>query len=604
MCGIAGVFRFEAESQPGDLDAVRLMMDAQRHRGPDAEGIYSDAHIVMGHRRLSIIDLSEAGRQPMANADGTLQIVYNGEIYNFREVRGELRSGGNTFRSESDTEVLLQGYEKWGLDALLKRLQGMFALAIYDRRGKAPCVLLARDRFGIKPLYYSFRNQTLVFASETKALAQSGLLDCETNREALAGFLLFGSIPSPATWYSHIRCLPAGHYLMAAGGNCVETSYKQTGSPVGEASLSSILREVVAQHLISDVPLGIFLSGGVDSAALVALASRESATLLRTLTVRFDEPEYDESSVARQTAQHFGTQHQEVTVTAQDFIRELPCILQSMDQPAHDGVNTYFIARAAQQSGLTVVLSGLGGDEVFWGYPHYKWLAAPGGPLSQFSHAPAFVRRALVRGAAAYGRISGQERWLRADALAAEVTAPGLYRLVRGFFAPRQVARLLDATESEIIHIAEAALEPAAGSLPEQFNALEMRNYLHNQLLRDTDAFSMAHSIEVRVPLLDHRVVQSAAASAADQKIAADRNKPLLVDAVNDPVINRLARSKKRGFTFPFAKWMLAQAATLEPLALQSQHLNRKAVSRLYHNFRSGRLHWSRAWALAVVGTY
>ena len=603
MCGIAGVFRFESASQPEDLDAVRAMMQAQRHRGPDGEGIYRDGPIVMGHRRLSIIDLSEGGRQPMANADGTVQIIYNGEIYNYREVREELRGGGATFRSQSDTEVLLQGYEKWGLDALLKRLRGMFAFAIYDRRDRVPCLLLARDRFGIKPLYYSFRNQTLVFASETKALAKSGLVDCEPGREALAGFLLFGSVPAPATWYSHIRCLPAGHYLMGAGKNCREIAYEAADSSPREAPLSSILREAVTQHLISDVPLGIFLSGGIDSAALVALASRDNSASLRTLTVRFEEPEYDESAVARQTAQHFGTHHQEVTVTAQDFVRELQNILQSMDQPAHDGINTYFIARAARQSGLTVVLSGLGGDEVFWGYPHYKWLAAPGGPLSQFSHAPAFVRRALIRGAAAYGRISGQERWLRAGALAADVTAAGLYRLVRGFFAPRQVARLLDASESEITCIAEAALEPAAGSLPEQFNALEMRGYLHNQLLRDTDAFSMAHSIEVRVPLLDHHVVHTAAGFAPEQKIAADRNKPLLVDAVNDPVIDRLARSKKRGFTFPFAKWMREQSGTLEPLALQSNKLNRKAVSRLYNNFRSGRLHWSRAWALAVAGS-
>jgi asparagine synthase (glutamine-hydrolysing) len=483
--------------------------------------------------------------------------------------------------------VLLQGYEKCGLDALLKRLRGMFAFAIYDRRERLPRLLLARDRFGIKPLYYSFRNQTLVFASETKALAKSGLVDCDTSREALAGFLLYGSVPAPATWYSHIRCLPAGHYLMNDGAGYREIAYELSDLPPPETPLSSILREAVAQHLISDVPLGVFLSGGVDSTALVALASRDNSASLRTLTVRFEEPEYDESPVARQTAQHFGTQHMEVTVTAQDFVSELPNILRSMDQPAHDGINTYFIARAARQAGLTVVLSGLGGDEVFWGYPHYKWLAAPSGPLSQFSHAPAFIRRALIRGAAA---------------LAADVTAAGLYRLVRGFFAPRQVARLLDASESEIIRIAEAALETASGSLPEQFNDLEMRNYLHNQLLRDTDAFSMAHSIEVRVPLLDHCVVNAAAAFAADQKIAGDRNKPLLVDAVNDPVIDRLARSKKRGFTFPFAKWMREQSGTLEPLALQSHSLNRKTVKRLYHNFRNGRLHWSRAWALAVAG--
>lgn len=580
-----------------------MMMEAQIHRGPDDSGIYSDSHIVLGHRRLSILDLSGEARQPMSNRGGTVHIVYNGEIYNYRELRSDLETAGCKFRTQSDTEVLLQGYETWGMEVLLRRVCGMFAFAVYDRTSAESRLFLARDRMGIKPLYYTRDSDCIAFASEVKALIRARVADTNVNRDAVAGFLLFGSVPSPATWYESVRCLPAAHYVLVSMDGCRESCYWKAGTEIAGYDLAESLSLAVRQHLLSDVPLGVFLSGGMDSAAVTALASREQATALKTLTVKFNETEFDESAIARETAQHFGTDHQEVTITSKDFIDQVPDLLRAMDQPAHDGVNTYFIARAARQSGLKVVLSGLGGDELFWGYPHYHRLGAPEGALARLLRMPPLMRSALAHGMATYGTLSGQERFQRAELLSSEVTAAALYRLVRGFFAPRQVARLLDATEEEINRIAVSILENAtAGSPAEQLNALELRHYLHNQLLRDTDVFSMAHSIEVRVPLLDHRVVEAAMASS-QPRVAGNRNKPVLADAVGDSRVQDLARLKKRGFTFPFAKWMRHHAAELEQLAPQNSILNPKATARLWHNFRSGRLHWSRAWALTAMGS-
>ena len=355
MCGIAGLFRAGGGIGPEDVRAVERATAAQRHRGPDDSGMYEDSRAVLGFRRLSIIDLSPAGHQPMGNEDGSVWVVYNGEIYNYRELRPELVARGHVFRSQSDTEILIHGYEEWGIEGLLERLRGMYALALYDSR-KALCIL-ARDRFGIKPLYYHQgpRQERLTFASEVKALVRSGLAPDERNREGIIGFLLFGSVPSPLTSVRGVECLPAGHYLVAGReGTSVHKYWDMHAAAAGsggesEADLAAVLQDAVSRHLISDVPVGIFLSGGVDSAGLVALA-RHSRSRISTLTVVFDEKEFSEAALARRVAERFGTDHQEVRVTGEDFIAELPKLLAAMDQPTNDGVNTYFVSRAARQT--------------------------------------------------------------------------------------------------------------------------------------------------------------------------------------------------------------------------------------------------------------
>ena len=613
MCGIAGIFRFGDAIQPEDVSAVERATSAQSHRGPDDSGFYRDERVVLGFRRLSIIDLSAAGHQPMSNEDGTVWVIYNGEIYNYRELGPELKARGHGFRSNSDTEILLHGYEEWGIEGLLKRLRGMYAFALYDSR-KA-CCILARDRFGIKPLYYFQppRQELLAFASEVKALVRSGMAPCERNREGIIGFLLFGSVPAPLTSIQGVQCLMAGHYLVTNRGGISLHKYWDMKPEVDrpgtdcEAELGTALQDSVARHLVSDVPVGIFLSGGVDSAGLVALARRSSARL-STLTVVFDEKEFSEAALARRVAERFGTDHQEVRVTGEDFIGELPNLLSAMDQPTNDGVNTYFVSRAARQAGLTVVLSGLGGDEIFWGYKHYRWLATYKDPLRWLRLLPPLLRKGILDGAVNYGRLRGRENWMRLSFLKSRLSSEALYLAVRGFFAPEQIGRLLDMDSSELRTFSDKYCgllrsgAPNADDSAGAFSYLEVKRYMHDQLLRDTDVFSMAHSIEVRVPYLDHPVTDLALELLPAHKRPGLINKPALVRAVNDDLVSDLARQQKRGFAFPFARWMRKNAGPLQEEAGRAKLLNPAAVRNLWAAFGGGRLHWSRAWATVVLG--
>jgi asparagine synthase (glutamine-hydrolysing) len=605
MCGIAGLFRLEGETTPADRVAVERMTAAQRHRGPDDRGLFQDERVVLGHRRLSIIDLSECGRQPMTNEDGSVWTIFNGEIYNYRELAADLSQ--HQFTSRSDTEVLLHGYEEWGIEQLLGKLRGMFSFVIYDRRTSPSRCLLARDRLGIKPLYYFPQQESIVFASEVKPLVAAGLVENLPNPRALAGLLLLGSVPAPETSVRGVRCLLPGHYLTACRNGVTTQRYWDPASHSGAGQLAGCLQDAVQNHLVGDVPMGVFLSGGVDSAAVVALASR-AQTSLTTLTVAFDEHQFDESSQARRIASRFQTRHHEVRVTRRDFVEELPKLLRAMDQPTHDGVNTYFVSRAARQAGLTVVLSGLGADEVFSGYRHHHWLTRHQTAIQRFAAVPGFVRRASVTAAAGYGHLRGRENWMRLASLANGVTDAGLYLALRGFFAPAQVRALLDAGEAEVNRAADEYLtdcRPASANghaTPSMFRYLEMRRYLHDQLLRDTDVFSMAHSVEVRVPYLDHALVERAAALQGTTDSPTAGNKPLLTEAVAEPAVSEAARRPKRGFTFPFASWMRQSSGDLRELALAGGSLNRRAVARLWNEFDRGRLHWSRAWMLAVLG--
>lgn len=602
MCGIAGLIGRE-ELRSEHVTYVERMSSAQRHRGPDAGGFYAGDRVAFGHRRLSIIDVSAAAIQPMCNEDGTVRLTYNGEIYNFRELRTELASKGHSFQSQSDTEVIVHGYEQWGVEGLLQRLRGMFAFGLYDsRRG----LFLARDRMGIKPLYYFVSGETLLFASEVRALLASGRVPNEKDPEALAGFLIMGSVPSPRTIIKNVRCLAPGHYLAWEDGRLhIHKYWDLQFDPSGtnhEADLNETLQDTVTRHLVSDVPLGVFLSGGVDSAALVSLATRAyrlNRLPLKTLTVVFQEKALSEGSAAREVANQCGTAHQEILVTESDFRNAIPSIFAAMDQPTNDGVNTYFVSKAARQAGLTVVLSGLGGDEVFWGYRHYRLL---GGGLRWLGRLPAPVRRVVTGTAAAVGRARGRESWARLAYLSRKASPTELYLSIRGFFAPRQVARLLGIGPAELRAAVDGSFELDRPPGANGFNYLEFKRYMHDQLLRDTDVFSMAHSLEVRVPFLDHNIVEYAARVNPVRKIANGVNKPLLVNAIDNPLLREAGVRKKQGFSFPMDSWMKRYSGELEEMSRGSDHVDRGEVRALWKSFRDGRLHWSRAWALAVLG--
>ncbi|MBV8553057.1 MAG: asparagine synthase (glutamine-hydrolyzing) [Acidobacteriaceae bacterium] len=614
MCGIAGIFNGQTASGPAEQAVVARMLQLQQHRGPDGHGIHKDGWAVLGHSRLSIVDLTTLAAQPMSNEDGSVWVSFNGEIYNYTELREDLRGCGHTFQSASDTEVLVHGYEEWGMDRLVKRLRGMFAFALYDSRRAAesaeePLLFLARDRMGIKPLYYAFDESTqrLIFASEVKTLVESGAVPRDVNQQALASFLCLGSVPYPQTCRSHVNCLPPGAFLAVSRRERRIRRFWELGDTHANEPIAAALSDAVRRHLMADVPVGVFLSGGVDSSAVAALAADRPAAQLFTLTISFAEAEFDEAAEARTFATRIGADHHEIPIGAGDFLSEMPKFLAAMDQPTADGVNTYFVSRAARELGLKVVLSGLGGDEVFFGYSHYRSLILKSGALGLYAHAPALLRAVAGTAASACGQMLGREQWGRFDHARQRSLNESLYLLVRGFFPPGQAADLLGMSAKEIGAAIDRAFEPLCepgenGTADAaRFQQLEMRRYLHDQLLRDSDVFSMAHSIELRVPLIDDEVVRAASAIPGDRMIGNGMNKPRLVEAVPGGLLVEAAKRPKRGFTFPFATWMKAHANELEEYALGGTLLDRHAVRNCWKRFRVGRLHWSRAWSTVVV---
>lgn len=611
MCGIAGIVRtdgrFEAAEPAREAEAaVRRMIDAQRHRGPDDEGLLRLPDAILGHRRLSIFDLSAAGRQPLCNETRDVWVTYNGEVYNFAPLRAQLIARGHRFQCASDTEVLVHGYEEWGLSGMLEKLEGMFAFCLHDVRRRL--TYLVRDRLGIKPLYYSWDGGQLVFASEVKALRRGGVTQFNRDRDALAGFLAFGSIPAPLTQYKQIRCLEPGHYL-ALGSRGMEDHAYWTPPREGmhqnrSASLPELLRDSVKQHLAADVNTGVFLSGGIDSAAIVSLARMAGVEKLTTLTVAFEEAEFNEESPARKLAAHYSTDHCQLLVRKADFLAELPKVFEAMDQPSIDGVNSYFVSWMARQAGVKVALSGLGADEVFWGYHYYRWLTRYRSMFDLLMRGPASLQWLGERALRTLGAVSGQDRWSRF------LAAPGnfagaLYGFLRGFLSPPWIQRMLSLDSRSLRETMEhqwsRGTAPAATSPARAFNRIEMSRYLHDTLLRDTDAFSMAHSIEVRVPFLDSRIVEWAMLEPDERKVTARINKPLLVDAV-PPMPIELDAAKKRGFVFPIREWMRSEPDRFRPYVERIDFLDRATVRELWDGFLTGRTHWSRAWGLVALG--
>jgi asparagine synthase (glutamine-hydrolysing) len=611
MCGVAGICKFKSAVTAEDVSAVQRMMNAQIHRGPDGEGLHHDGRVVFGHRRLSIIDLSPVGKQPMSNEDGTVWVTYNGEIYNFHKLRDELINHGHRFRSKTDTEVLVHGYEEWGIEGLLSQLRGMFAFALYDGRvSAAACLILARDRFGIKPLYYHQNRNQVVFGSEVRAIKKSGLVPDEKNVEALIRFLQLGSVPAPLTTVKDVLALPAGHYLVVNehGGVSLKQYWDLATylrSPISNLrspveTTRSILEDSVRHHLISDVPLGVFLSGGIDSSALVALASRFRDKPLTTLSIVFEEQDYSEAQYARLVAKKYGTDHREVLLRSKDFFDELPRIFAAIDQPTVDGVNTYFVSKAAKEAGLTVVLSGAGGDEVFLGYDHFRKAGSLDGSRRLFGKLPVEIRKGLVKAAMLVGNLTGRGGLEKLTYLN-EPSVENAYLLSRGLFAPCQIQDLLGISERDFRSFESTNQYPIFQSLLDSFVLFEFSHYLQNQLLKDTDFMSMAHSIETRVPFLDHRLVEYITGVPTELKLDNGMNKPILVKALGDDLPREIWDRPKMGFTFPFGEWVRKQADDLEARSLEQKGLDSNATKNVWKRFRGGRVHWSHPWALVVA---
>lgn len=604
MCGIAGAFSYHYAANPVDRGEIDRMRDYMAARGPDGAGTWQseDGRIALAHRRLSIIDLSDTGAQPMVKADGACVITFNGEIYNYLALRKDLEGQGRVFSSQSDTEVLLHLYAAKG-PAMVHDLRGMFAFAIWDvAKGE---LFLARDAFGIKPLYYADDGWTFRFASQVKALCESPAVSREPDPAGWVGFYLFGSVPEPFTTYRAIRQLPAGHWVKIDRlGVCAPRRYHSIAETYSKAEARALpvrdhveltreaLLDSVRHHLVADVPVGAFLSAGVDSGALVGLMSDAGQEDVQTVTINFEEfrgTHNDEAPLAEKVAAAYRTRHVTRTVTEHEFRADLPRILAAMDQPSIDGVNTWFVSKAARELGLKVAISGLGGDELFGGYPSFgeiprwvRWLAMP-------SRVP-LLGRAARRMAVAVGT----ER-LGANPKAAGMVElggsyAGAYLLRRGLFMSWELDQLLDGDmvqeglrRLKPLAMIESTLQPRPRLSFSKVATLESSLYMRNQLLRDTDWASMAHGLEVRVPLVDHVLLERISPIASR---TANAGKAALAASLRVALPHAVTERAKTGFTTPIGSWLQTGPAS-------------KSFQQI-PSLTSIRCPWARQWAYSV----
>jgi asparagine synthase (glutamine-hydrolysing) len=556
VCGLVGYWRSDG-GRRFDLDAA---LGALVHRGPDDmgtfDGVAAGRRCSLGHVRLSILDLSPLGHQPMHCERGRYVIVFNGEVFNFADIRRELEAEGAVFRSNSDTEVILEGYARRG-PAILQRMRGMFALAIFDRETGA--LFLARDRMGIKPLYVAIDPAGIAFASEVRALLASGCVERRLSRPGLASYLRWGSVADPQTLVRGVQSLPAGSYLVADERGPRVTNYwrpdtrtRARGRDEALEVIKPVLREAVELRLVSDVPVGVFLSGGVDSSVVTAIAARASREPLHTFNVGFHETGYDESPFAAEIARAYGCVHHAIALRADAARDRMAEALGAQDQPSSDGINTFFVSEAVRRSGIKVALSGLGGDELFAGYEKFRYFGlvrrlagrGPRGVRLSSSSLPSALQNRLARIEGLLGGRCGAE---------------GGYAALRSMFNENQVTALLGRSEPEPSDeglFEDRRFPTQADEDVTIMTTLELQHYMKDTLLRDADVMSMAHALEVRVPLIDHVLVETVLPIAGALKIRdrEGRNKGLLVDA-SPPLPKPTSHRPKMGFALPFDVW-------------------------------------------------
>jgi asparagine synthase (glutamine-hydrolysing) len=569
MCGIAALFAHAQDAPPPDQRELARIAGAMAARGPDDEGSWTspDGRTAFAHKRLAIIDLSPGGHQPMALADGSCVVTFNGEIYNYQALRRELVQQGCTLRTQSDTEVLLQLYAREGRE-FVRRLRGMYAFALWDAKKRG--VLLARDPFGIKPLYYADDGRTLRAASQVKALRAGGRAGNGISAAGHAGFFLWGHVPDPFTLHADIRALPAGTTLWAdeAGLGAPKpffdliTAMDRAPAPLSKDALGAALDDSVRHHFVADTPVGVFLSAGLDSGSIASLAARQQGADLRTVTLAFDEfhnTALDEAPLAERVARAFGARHETRRFARKDFTESRTALFNAMDLPTTDGVNTYFVAQAAKDSGLKVALSGLGGDEMFGGYPSFRDVPAMAGLFAPFRAVPPLGRAVRVVTAPIARALTSPKY---AGLLEYGGSYGGAYLLRRGLFMPWELTEVLDpdlAREGWRQFAPLAALDAMTGRLrtPRQkVAALELSLYMRDRLLRDADWAGMAHSVEIRVPFVDPWLLAALAPALAS---TAPPSKADMAAALPTPLPSEIVNRPKTGFVVPMREWLTGE---------------------------------------------
>jgi len=626
MCGIFGIVSRSSALSP---DLLEKAAQSLAHRGPDDWGTIllntAGQEIGFAHTRLSIIDLSALGHQPMHDPVTGSWIVFNGEIYNFRQLRQELESAGAEFRSQSDTEVVLAAYRTWGEDCL-SRLAGMFAFGLWD--GPQKRLLLARDPMGIKPLYYYHSGPNFLFASEVRTLLQTGLVPRKSDSTGVLSYLAFGSVYEPWTMVEGVSAVPPGHLLkvensavtsreywnpLRSFSAAVESEQRPQDQTATMTQLPAILRDAVVSHLVSDVPVGVFLSGGIDSSSLVALLSHNGVRP-NTFSLVFREEEFNEAPYSREAARRFGTDHHEIPVSVDDALASLPAALRAMDQPTIDGINTYLVSAQARAAGVKVALTGLGADEMFAGYSNFRRVPKMERFVRRFGRLPRFARRPLAASMALFAGKSDRNRKL-AEMTESQDSIVHPYFLARMLFGPAEREALFSspdyhASQQSLDRVLQESVTESQSLDPvNRVSYLESHFYLRNTLLRDSDFMSMAHGLELRVPFLDRALVEACFRIPGARKLEGNGPKSLLLASLGVELPREIVNRPKRGFTLPFERWLRGHMRQPIETALLGSgpnyaSLNPDAVSNIWNQFLAGETSWSRPWSLFVLARW
>ena len=610
MCGICGKLSLTGRPDLIDRDVLRRMMDAMRHRGPDDEGMYISGSVGLGHRRLSIIDLS-TGKQPIGNEDGTIWIVFNGEIYNFQELRSFLIKRGHRFRTSTDTEVIVHLYEEFG-EECISRLRGMFTFAIWDERTKT--LLLARDRVGIKPLYYHVDSEALTFASEVKSILEDPSVACEVDSNALVTFLTYFYTPGEKTLFKNISKLSPGHYLVVKDGELRIKQYWDLEFQAADnltlnaamGRLTELLRKTVRDHMISDVPVGVLLSGGVDSTAMLSFAVEESDKEVSTFTIGFEGTLCtDERPYASLAAQKYGTKHYEMTIKSSDFLDFLPKYVWHMEEPVCEppAIALYYVSKLAREH-VTVLISGEGGDEAFAGYQNYRNLVW----LERIKRALGPAARPVSALATELGKLSGFKRFGKYAPLmnlplekyySSRTSNPFAFfnRNRQELYTPEFLASL---NGNDAAQVAKDYFSKVNGLKDlDRMLYVDTKTWLPDDLLIKADKMTMANSLELRVPLLDHQVLEFAASLPASFKLNGFTTKHILKKALSQRIPREIRDRKKTGFPVPYDTWLRADlketvwAVLTDPRTVQRGYFRQEAIEGLLkHNSKGG--DWSK----------
>lgn len=614
MCGIAGIIGNRISS---GKDEIKCMVDQLSHRGPDADGFYLDDQVALGHRRLSIIDLSTGANQPLSDTTHRYVIVFNGEIYNYREIRNQL---DYPWKTNSDTETIIAAYIKWG-PGCLHYLNGMFAFALYDKVERS--VFIARDRLGVKPLYYYQSDSVFLFSSEVRSLLASGFIDRRININGLKGYLHSIAVPTPQSIVEGVQQVCPGEYLVVKENqihkkrywlidDCLYGTIQQSGIPTKYKDICietrRLLEQAVQSRMVADVRVGAFLSGGIDSSAVVALMSGNSDRPIDTFSIIFNEKQYDESEYARIIARKYNTHHTELLLKPTDIVENLDEYIRSVDTPTVDGINTFFVSKLVAQTGIKVALSGIGGDELFAGYPgfqRWRWYAKGNSlyhnPLTRnaFSIINQHIRKRSLVKIAALANLKGQDNHR-------------FYEINRANFMKDEIEKLLKYSSENNLSDWISLNSQQINCLPlySQYSIAELTHYTLDVLLKDTDQMSMRWSLEVREPFFDYHLIEFLLNVPDKHKYAKNTPKKLLVDSLGDLLPDEIIYRPKMGFSFPWDVWIRNE---LRPFCEQSleylkenELFDKKEIENIWFRFliNDKSINWVQIWSLVVLSRW